>query len=1503
MYTEGLKTNYLHRGDGHHTGQQGAKALPDFAAAVLFLSAVVRKRCRIFAAATRVFTATVRKRCRIFCSNGTVGGNDSIFALSGSGALTRRDTWSTARFDDPEVSRRNFGTTKQFLTEFERVARLVPDLPDKDRCLIFLDNFMEVEQRKLVRGMQGRYDWLKIRENLLVRNFDQIIYRLLKQQKKDRERVHLIADKDKEVYKTLSDMKEMMTNMKEEQLKLQVMMAKARTGKRKGKEPVTEESSSESDGEEEKEPPRKLTKAERKALNQIRGGQGTSRKRGENTKEMETVSGKLAKRIKAKASWLGHRVVEAVVEAAETVADGGNGRTMSANILVDRILESQRDLVTLKEILVVSSKLREEFKQRMTRKKVMTVKLSEIVPPEANWAPPGTKMDWRCVATGLIKVQIGRGEFSALVDDGAEMNIMSEKHEIEAGIPINRNDFGFLVGASGATPFCGTTSGVMVTVGKVKARSYFYILPKVEHEVLLGRSFQCRTENIIFNKHDGTMFVALCDPVCGYYEVVRCANTRPENSRNRLNSESYTFSGSKNLRREKKAMEEEGDPQEFSLTLPEISQAIDFVSTHPGIDPNQFKKETLVVLHCLRIFRNYVLGRRFILRVDSTALAQSLKNYPPSDPTIARWLTYIWMFNFEIERISSTHNRANGSSRVDWDSSTDQAKDSVPVDGFLEREESQLSINSYAYLADAVARHGKTIWNAPSFHHVRPELVMGEPFIEEDPWGERTSEQMMSLALFDEVELIKEPLTIEYGHEQVDKTLRIAGEMSFLVNSLIYEDRLKMMNEEAEGSEIREAFREGEYDGEYRLMKMWLNGELREDEVDPVVRQKSKDFVARAPAAATIDSSSAGQQWGPRVAAIESTTTTTTQRIDRTINLLGEVGQFEAPTTLNNQVTTLRAELGQLKSRSNSSRTYKMPNFNVAKFDDYHKTDPLTWWTAYNTEADVHHVPDDQRLNALYLKLIGDNQAFMNNLALQKACTIATLHTKITWDEFEQLWQTRFMIRNVRKTVMNELYHRNQGTMPTREWLTKWQKFVATPKFNLDLDDLRSEFFSRSCNGLTTALGNKLQYETFDAVISRANILIQTDRRAANESRQLRTAKYKANRDKCKFAQQELEYLGHYVTPQGIRPLADKIQAIVYWSEPLTTTDVHSFMRLAGFYQRFVDSYSKVVALLSRLQSPKVPFEFDDAIQTAFQAWKDAMLRTPTLRIYDPALRTRVTMDASGYGISAILEQHDDGDWHPSEGGGVDEGVKVLGYGGWVKEVELEGVEVLGYGGWVKEVEVEEGAKVLGYGVKVLDYGGWVKEVEVDEGVEVLGYGGWVTEVDVEEGVEVLGYGGSMKEVELGEGVKVLGYGGWVKETEVEEDVEVLDYGGWVKEVEVDEGVKVLGYGGWVKEVQLEEGVERRYWDNGEQGLCGVEVIVDEVMRGFDWEGMVDDCMTAGVVVLVTKVEAVVDEGGGVDSVLVERTVGVGDEVIGVDLEAEDGGRVVAPEVGGGMWW
>ncbi|GBG63248.1 hypothetical protein CBR_g37334 [Chara braunii] len=147
----------------------------------------------------------------------------------------------------------------------------------------------------------------------------------------------------------------------------------------------------------------------------------------------------------------------------------------------------------------------------------------------------------------------------------------------------------------------------------------------------------------------------------------------------------------------------------------------------------------------------------------------------------------------------------------------------------------------------------------------------------------------------------------------------------------------------------------------------------------------------------------------------------------------------------------------------------------------------------------------------------------------------------------------------------------------------------------------------------------------------------------------LRMAKYKDNRAKCEFAQQELEYLGHFVMPQGIRPLVDKIKAIQDWSEPTNTTEVRSFMGLVGYYQRFIGGYARIAAPLSRLQSPQVPFPFTDEVRNSFHKLKTVLLLAPVLSIYDPTLPTRVTTDTSGYGMGAVLEQHDGVDWHSVE--------------------------------------------------------------------------------------------------------------------------------------------------------------------------------------------------------------------------------------------------------------
>ncbi|GBG78479.1 hypothetical protein CBR_g26509 [Chara braunii] len=238
------------------------------------------------------------------------------------------------------------------------------------------------------------------------------------------------------------------------------------------------------------------------------------------------------------------------------------------------------------------------------------------------------------------------------------------------------------------------------------------------------------------------------------------------------------------------------------------------------------------------------------------------------------------------------------------------------------------------------------------------------------------------------------------------------------------------------------------------------------------IQQKDSAALSAAVRTTTTHQQKQQQLWNTttaRVSSIEAkaaaapgcTTDETKQlngRIDHVVKLIGDRGVFNGPDTISSTVAAIKTDITMLQTRPDTAtKSYKMPHF------DINKTDALAWWQHFLTEASCRTVPDDYMMKALYLQLIGGAQAWMNHLAATHTCAIAELHTHITWKEFEQLWFTRFMVRNVVKAAMNEVYTCSQGSMPTRDWTTKWQQIVTTPGFDLTFSNQRSEFFSRSC--------------------------------------------------------------------------------------------------------------------------------------------------------------------------------------------------------------------------------------------------------------------------------------------------------------------------------------------------------------------------------------------------------------------------------------------------------
>jgi hypothetical protein len=103
-----------------------------------------------------------------------------------------------------------------------------------------------------------------------------------------------------------------------------------------------------------------------------------------------------------------------------------------------------------------------------------------------------------------------------------------------------------------------------------------------------------------------------------------------------------------------------------------------------------------------------------------------------------------------------------------------------------------------------------------------------------------------------------------------------------------------------------------------------------------------------------------------------------------------------------------------------------------------------------------------------------------------------------------------------------------------------------------------------------------------DDVILYGETLQEHNARLREVFEKLRQFNLKIEPDKCEFLKTEINYLGHVVTSDGVKPDPEKIKAINNIPIPKTTTDVKSFLGLAG-YRKFIPQSSKIAKPLTSL--------------------------------------------------------------------------------------------------------------------------------------------------------------------------------------------------------------------------------------------------------------------------------------------------------------------------------
>ncbi|XP_059288944.1 uncharacterized mitochondrial protein AtMg00860-like [Lycium ferocissimum] len=92
-------------------------------------------------------------------------------------------------------------------------------------------------------------------------------------------------------------------------------------------------------------------------------------------------------------------------------------------------------------------------------------------------------------------------------------------------------------------------------------------------------------------------------------------------------------------------------------------------------------------------------------------------------------------------------------------------------------------------------------------------------------------------------------------------------------------------------------------------------------------------------------------------------------------------------------------------------------------------------------------------------------------------------------------------------------------------------------------------------------------------------------------------------------------FLGHIVSNEAIKVDTQKTEAVKTWPRITTPTEVRYFLRLAGYYRRFLEGFSSLSAPLTKLKKKTTKFQWIEACEWSFQELKNRLTSAPVMAL------------------------------------------------------------------------------------------------------------------------------------------------------------------------------------------------------------------------------------------------------------------------------------------------
>ena len=146
---------------------------------------------------------------------------------------------------------------------------------------------------------------------------------------------------------------------------------------------------------------------------------------------------------------------------------------------------------------------------------------------------------------------------------------------------------------------------------------------------------------------------------------------------------------------------------------------------------------------------------------------------------------------------------------------------------------------------------------------------------------------------------------------------------------------------------------------------------------------------------------------------------------------------------------------------------------------------------------------------------------------------------------------------------------------------------------------------------------------------------------------QLKSAGITLNSAKCEFQKDRLIFLGHLIDKDGVQQDPEKTAAVRQMSAPTNLTELRRFFGMVNQMGKFSSNLAELSQPLRELLSKQCSWQWGQAQEDAFKKIKGELTKPTVLALYNPKAETKISADASSYGLGAVLLQRSQDTWRP----------------------------------------------------------------------------------------------------------------------------------------------------------------------------------------------------------------------------------------------------------------